>query len=127
MEVESSFEPNATSIAYHNITLALLFFVPALGSAFMTFVSYSTGMVLSAISITRQISVSTIFFRLLLIPFFWLEVISYSLASTQGIMLLLGCLSKNCRREGRNLLIVIGVCILLLVIAAVEEAATIGG
>lgn len=123
-EARSAITPTAPGIAFNNIRITLAFFIPVFGTALMVFASYSFGVVLSALATTQLgVNVPLIFLNLLTFPFFWLELIAYSLASTQGNMLLLGYLTKNGKKEARNLIISVGVCILLLVVSAVMEAA----
>ena len=88
----------------------------------MGFVSYNTGLLLSAFATTQSITVIDLFLSTLLFPITWMELVAYSLASTQGIMLLYGVYTRRLRDEGKNLIKVVLICLLLLVLGAVIES-----
>lgn len=113
---------SALFIAQNNISLCMLFFIPIFGTSFMGFVSYNTGLLLSAFATTQSITVIDLFLSTLLFPITWMELVAYSLASTQGIMLLYGVYTRRLRDEGKNLIKVVLICLLLLVLGAVIES-----
>jgi len=117
-------DPSATFILRNNLTLCLLFFVPAFGTAFMAFVGYSTGTVLSALAIVSSGSTDAFFLALatLSLPWSWMEFIAYSLASSEGMMIILALVGRTLRREAKTLLIVMAVSVALLVLGAIAEA-----
>ena len=88
----------------------------------MGFVSYNTGLLLSAFATTQSITVIDLLLSTLLFPITWMELVAYSLASTQGIMLLFGVFTKRLRDEGKNLIKVVLICLLLLGLGALIES-----
>ena len=123
-EFEDIFDTDVSAlfIAQNNIALCMLFFIPIFGTPFMGFVSYNTGLLLSAFATTQSITVIDLFLSTLLFPITWMELIAYSLASTQGIMLLYGVYTRRLRDEGKNLIKVSLICLLLLGLGAVIES-----
>ena len=113
----------ALRIAENNVEICLIFFIPVFGTFFMATVGYNTGIVFSASAI---ISHSATSLQLLgftaLLPFFWLEVIAYSLAASEGILFLFGVLTRRFKEESKNLLKTILVCVALLVVGAIVES-----
>ena len=116
---------SALFIAQNNISLCMLFFIPIFGTSFMGFVSYNTGLLLSAFATTQSITVIDLFLSTLLFPITWMELVAYSLASTQGIMLLFGVFTRRLRDEGKNLIKVVLISLLLLGLGAVIESVII--
>jgi len=116
---------SALFIAQNNISLCMLFFIPIFGTSFMSFVSYNTGLLLSVLATTRSITVIDLFLSTLLLPTTWMEIVAYSLASTQGIMFLLGVFTRRLRDELKNFIKVFLICLLLLGLGAVIESALI--
>jgi len=116
---------SALFIAQNNISLCILFFIPIFGTSFMAYVSYNTGLLLSVLATTQSITVIDLFLSTLLLPTTWMELVAYSLASTQGIMFLLGVFTRRLRDEVKNLIKVFLICLLLLGLGAVIESALI--
>jgi len=117
------FEPSFSNIASNNIINNLLLFTPGISVLLLAYSSYNAGLVLAAISFQTELSNLSYFMMLLSNPVFWIEVIAFCLAATQGVMFLLGWLTKRRNIEGRNTLIVMVVCFLLLIVAAYIEVA----
>jgi hypothetical protein len=117
------FEPSFTNIAFNNIVNNLLIFTPGLGVLLLAYSSYNAGLVLAAVSFQTGLSDLSYFMMLLYNPVFWIEVIVFCLAATQGVMFLLGWLTRRRNIEGRNTLIVMVICFLLLIVAAYIEVA----
>lgn len=118
--------PLVLRLAQNNIEICLIFFIPIFGALFMALVSYSTGLVISALSL---LSTSVTRLQLLqmafLFPWTWLEGIAYSLAASEGVLFLLGVLTRRFREEGKTLLKTILVCVALLIVGAVIESVII--
>lgn len=113
-------------IAWNNIILCLLLFLPVFGVLFMVLVSYGTGTVISAYAL---LSASTARSEILLVlfssPSTWLEFAAYSLAASEGMLFLLGIFTRRFREEGKTLAKTVLACILILIVGAVIEAALI--
>ncbi|MCJ7635752.1 stage II sporulation protein M [Candidatus Bathyarchaeota archaeon] len=119
--------PTALQIFSNNMSLCLLFFIPFFGTAFMAFVGYNTGLVLSAVVIVNpQAPTSLVLaFTTLLFPWAWMEFIAYSLASSGGLMVIVSALGRTLRKEARKFLILFTVVVVLLIVGAVIEGLAI--
>ena len=104
------FEPSFTNIAFNNIVNNLLIFTPGIGVLLLAYSSYNAGLVLAAVSFQTGLSDLSYFMMLLYNPVFWIEVIVFCLAATQGVMFLIGWLTRRRSIEGRTTLIVMVVC-----------------
>jgi len=115
--------PSATLILTNNLILYLLSFIPALGLAFMAFAFYNSGLVLSALSIVAGAPSQALIlaFMTLTLPWTWMELIAYSLASSEGIMAILALIGRTLRNEAKILLTILGVSVTLLIVGAVVE------
>lgn len=113
---------SALFIAQNNISLCILFFIPLFGTSFMGFVSYNTGLILAALAITQSITGVDLFLSTLLLPTTWMELVAYSLASSQGIMFLLGVFLRRMRDEGKTFIKILIICLLLLGVGAIIES-----
>lgn len=110
------------TIARNNLTIGVLLFIPVVGLGLLTIVSYNTGVALAALATIEEVPVLTLFLALLSSPVTWIEAIDYSIAAAQGVMCLLGLLSKRLWAELRNLLMVVLVVSMLMVLGALWEA-----
>lgn len=116
--------PSVTLILRNNLTLCLLFFIPVFGTAFMAFVGYSTGMVLSAVALVSPNPTDSLILALvtLSLPWTWMEFVSYNIASSEGVMIILALIGRNIRKEAKRLLMLLAVSVALLVLGAFVEA-----
>ena len=121
-------DPTAYQIFENNITLCLLFFIPFFGTAFMAFVGYNTGMVLSALALLNPQSGSPVALALtlFLFPWTWMEFVAYSLASSASLMVIISAISRRLRIEARRFLITLAIAAFLLIIGAIIEELAIG-
>ncbi len=110
-----------SAIFINNFRICLIMFIPVVGAVFGFFVLFSTGIALSAISMTSGFPVILNFFFLMITPIFWLEFISYALGITMSIWLFRRLMQKRWL-ELKWTAIAIGVTAGLLVIGAVVEA-----
>jgi hypothetical protein len=117
--------PTVAQIFRNNLTLCLLFFIPGFGTLFMAFVAYNTGVVLSAVALVSPSSPNALYLALLTLVFPWtpFEFAAYSLASGEGLMIIVSLIRRNLRREARSLLIVLVVAVGLLALGAIIEVA----
>lgn len=128
-EVESLFEDlTSLFILENNLSIALVGFIPIVGILWMFYVLYSTGLGFSAFSIVYEIPSLVVILATFITPVFWLEYIAYSLALTEGTMILLTILKnrENIRQELIIALIFIGLVTLLLALGALIEVLMIG-
>ena len=91
-------DPTTVGIFFNNARVDLVEFVPILGPAFGVYVSYSTGLAISAIAQSapvQGISGLAAFLALLITPIFWMEFFSYSLAVEESVALVLSARSRQ--------------------------------
>lgn len=92
-EIRSSIPPDidAIGIFYHNILASAWVFLPVFGLGWLALIIWETGLAFSALGPTAPtpfpgwlawLSASSL-------PFFWLEIMAYSVAATAGTMLVL--------------------------------------
>jgi len=102
-EIRSSIPPNPDPgfIFYHNLITSSLVFVPGVGLGWLTLIIWETGLAFSALGPTATTPVAgwIAWLGASSLPFFWLEIMSYSVAATASTMLLLTLL-----RDRRNIL-----------------------
>ncbi|MEM2104192.1 MAG: stage II sporulation protein M [Candidatus Bathyarchaeia archaeon] len=111
----------------NNFILCLFFFVPFAGPVFGLYVLYSTGVVIAAQSISLGVNPTLTFLLLFIFPFTWLEFLAYSAAFAQSARLSWRIIKRNCRRELVNTSVMISICAVTLLLAAVTEMAIIKG
>src|SRR5215831_4909369 len=82
---------DAMGIFANNVMVGLPTFVPGLGIGWLTYISITTGVVISAIGITSAPPAPGWLLWVLesSLPFFWLELMAYAVAVASGTMLLL--------------------------------------
>lgn len=73
----------------HNLMVAILDFIPAIGLVVLAISIYSTGMVLSAFSSTLNVSGLLAAIGLMTLPHSWLELPSYAIASGSGLYIII--------------------------------------
>ncbi len=120
-------DPTAETIILHNTALCLQFFIPVLGVVSLGVVGFSSGNVLAAIALSSPypISASDLFTYTLATPVAWIEFAAYSLASSEGIMIIISVFSRRLRKEAKALLLTLVVSILLLVLGGFVEVSLI--
>lgn len=107
----------------NNFMLCLLFFIPVVGPFFGCHVLYSTGIVIAADSISAGVHPILSFLLLFFFPFTWLEFLAYSAAFSQSVWLTWRTIQRKWRRELLNTCIMISICAVILLVAAVIEMA----
>ena len=112
----------------NNMMYCLSMFIPFIGPISGSYVLYSTGKLLAAMSYVLGADPLLLFLSLLIYPHAWLEYISYSLAISESIWLsfyLLKYRYKGLRAEMMNVAKCISVCAVLLLAGAFIEMALI--
>ena len=110
----------AEHIFLHNLSICLLEFVPVIGPLFGLLSFFATGIGISAIASVKGYHSLSVLLTLAIYPFTWLEFASYSIAITESIWLLRRLLQGRWRQL-KNTAILIGLCAVLLFIAAIIE------
>jgi hypothetical protein len=117
--------PTVLAIAKNNITIATLFIIPLVGIILMPIISYNTGLIFSAIATVNEIPKLSLLTSIFISPIFWFELIAFNLATTHGIMIILGLATKSLKKEIFNLLKSFVATVAILVISAFIEIALI--
>lgn len=123
-EFEGMIGQNLTAerIIMNNTFICLQLFIPILGMLYLTQVGFNTGYVLAAYALTNAYIDATEFFLLTLInPVAWVEFTAYSLASSEGVMLILSIIFRFLRKEVKNLFITLIVAVSLLILSGYLE------
>lgn len=105
----------------NNFMLCLLFFIPVAGPFFGCYVLYTTGVVIAAQSISANMHPVLTLILLFVFPFTWLEFLAYSAAFAQSFWLTWRIIQHKTRRELLNTGIMISICAVMLLVAAVIE------
>ena len=126
-EILESFESNLPDIAttpifINNFLIAVIMFIPFLGPLMGTIILHTTGVVIAATAMSVNLSGVRLLLGLLIFPFAWLEFISYSIAITQSIFLVIGLLRGRFKNELFRTAFLILTVFLMLFIAAFIEA-----
>lgn len=109
----------------NNFMLCLSFFIPFLGPIFGFYVLYNTGVVIAAESSSIGVNSLITFILLFIFPFTWLEYLAYSAASAQSLWLGWRIIKHKGRKELVNTCILISICAVVLLTAAIIEMAII--
>jgi hypothetical protein len=116
------------AIFLNNFEICLLMFVPFVGIAIGSIVLFQTGSVLAAVTITESASRGLnlppilVFALLFILPFTWLEFISYSTALSESFWLIRRGIQGEWKREIKNLGKLLLITAVLLAIGAFIEA-----
>jgi uncharacterized membrane protein SpoIIM required for sporulation len=128
LEIENEFgDFTALHFFSHNLQIALISFIPIIGSAWMVFVQFTTGYVVGTIAKAYEVN----FFSLLLLtlgsPTGLLEYSAYILSLSESFIIIYATVQKKGRKRlstqtWKTLFLVIG----LLLIGGIVEAASLG-
>ena len=115
-------DPTTFPIFQNNMQIVLLMMVPVLGLIIGPYALYNTGLVFSASGVISGFPGILMLLIIFIMPFSWLEFLSYAAAITQGLYLIWAIKKKRLRIEIRNTLRVIGIVAILLFVGAwIEE------
>lgn len=118
---------STAAIFENNFLISLVMFVPFVGPFFGFYVLHNTGLVISAVSQTSSPPVPGLltFFLLWFYPFTWMEFIAYATAITESVWLAWRIIQRKGLRELKMTGILIGSVAMILLAAALIEAALI--
>jgi len=105
----------------NNLIHTLIMFVPIIGPVWGSFVLFNTGTIIAIFGIAEGIPPILYFLLFFLVPVFWLEFGVYSIAMAQSVILLLQMLRHRGKKEAVRTCILITICTLILLLAAVVE------
>lgn len=108
-----------------NFMHTLIMFTPVAGPFWGFFALYNTGRVIAALSMTNGVSPVQLMLAFFLLPFTWMEYISYALAISESIILAYSMLKRNLREESSTAFKLLALCAVILLVAAVIEFAMI--
>ena len=109
----------------NNFMICLIMFVPIVGPIFGGYALYNTGVVIAAKSIVAGLPPFTAFLSLFIFPFAWLEFIAYSTALAESFWLIWRIFHRKIKKELVNACILISICAVMLLAAAIMEMALI--
>jgi hypothetical protein len=115
------------SIFLNNCGIALVMLVPILGAPFAMYVGYSSGLVIAALSQTKNVDPVTLLTLTVLNPIGAMEFIAYAISITQGLLIVYAIYRKHLRDEVRNAAITILVVSAILLVEAFLEFEVIKG
>ena len=122
-QLQEEFSQLDTSTIFgNNLIHTLIMFVPIIGPIWGCFVLFNTGTIISVIGIAEGVSPILVFLLLFLTPVFWLEFGVYSIAMAQSTILLWQMLRRRGKKEGVRTCILVTVCALILLLAAIVES-----
>lgn len=109
----------------NNLMICLVGFAPIIGPVFEGYVLYSTGVSITAYAAYKHVQTSPVLllFSLFLFPFTWLEFLAYSTAIAESFWLTWRIIQRKGRREIKNSCILISICAVMLLVAAIIEVA----
>lgn len=116
---------NVQLIFGNNFMICLVMFVPFVGPFFGCYVLYNTGIVIAAESITQGLSPLVVLVFLFVFPFTWLEFLAYSVAFAESVWLTWRIIRRDSKKEIVNACILISICAVTLLAAAIVEMALI--
>lgn len=105
----------------NNFLICLMMFIPFLGPILGFYAMYNTGVYVAASSIALGFHPIIGFLSLLILPIFWLEFMAYSIALAESVWLIMKAMQGKLRNELPKLCILIAICAVILVAAAVIE------
>ncbi|MCY0852117.1 MAG: zinc ribbon domain-containing protein [Thermoplasma acidophilum] len=113
------------SIFSHNYEIASIEIIPVIGQIFFIISTYSTAIVLNALAVSQGVTGPLALLSLLLLPYSWLELPSYAIASTEGGFLIASLFRRSFRKEIKTAIIVWLMVGLELLTAGIFESWTI--
>jgi len=108
-------------IFQNNFMIALLMSIPVAGAFLGAGIMYNSGVILSAASIAQRVDPMMLVLSTLIWPVGIMEMLAYSLASTQSLLLAYAGYKRMLRSEARNLAVTVAVVAVLLAASSVIE------
>ena len=123
VEIQEEFEQlnDPRFIFGNNLLHTLIMFIPIIGPIWGGFVLFSTGTIITVISIAEGVPPILTFLLLFFTPVFWLEFGIYSIAMAQSVILFLKMLRHHGRKEAVRTCILVTICASILLLSAILE------
>ena len=115
--------PNVNFIFFNNIRIALLIMLPVIGMIIAIMSIYVTGVAFSVIGNEVNISGSELYILTAMMPFFWLEFLSYAASFMYAFYISKSIIKRNMKIHEiikPTILVIISIIILLYIGAIVE-------
>ena len=113
-----------TTVPYifgNNFMHCLIMFVPVAGIAYGAFILFNTGYYIEMIAVVEGYPPALVFLGFFLLPFFWMEFISYAIAMSESTILTFRLLKGEFRSKLYETYKWIAICALILLASAVIE------
>ncbi|MCX8170680.1 MAG: zinc-ribbon domain-containing protein [Candidatus Bathyarchaeota archaeon] len=124
--LETAIETVGVQVIFgNNFMHTLVMFVPIVGPGWGFFVLYNTGRVFAAIAAIMKMNPIFLLSLTFLHPFAWMEYISYALAISESFILAYSIIKHGFKSELKTMSIVLTVCSVILLLAAIIEFAII--
>jgi hypothetical protein len=120
-ENELKYIATVPGIFGNNFFHSLIMFTPFVGPLYGGFVFFNTGTILEIIAIVQNTNTGLLFVTLFLFPHTWLEFFAYSLAMSQSVFLSMAIVRGRFRQELVRTCVIMAVCALILLLAALAE------
>jgi uncharacterized membrane protein SpoIIM required for sporulation len=121
LENEVKYTATLPGIFGNNFFQCLILFTPFIGPLYGVLVFFNTGFVIAVIAAVRSANPTMLFVTLFLFPHTWLEFFAYSLALSQSAFLAIAIIKGRFRQEAVRTCVIITICALVLLLAAVAE------
>jgi hypothetical protein len=123
-ELENAIKSAGVQIIFgNNFIHTLIMFIPVVGPCWGTYVLYNTGRVFAAYSLIYNMDPATLFSTVFILPFAWMEYLSYTLAISESLWVAYAALKRNFRNEIIIASFTIVICSVILLLAALIEVA----
>ncbi|MBO3804347.1 MAG: stage II sporulation protein M [Candidatus Brockarchaeota archaeon] len=115
------------NIFLNNCGIALAMLIPILGAPFAMYVGYSSGLVIAALSQTRNADPVLLLALTVLNPIGVMEFVAYAISITQGLLIVYAAYRKHLTDEARNAAITVLIVSAILFAEAILEFEVIKG
>jgi hypothetical protein len=109
----------------NNFIHALIMFIPAVGPCWGAYILYNTGRVFAAYSLIYNVDPTVLFLTIFIYPFAWMEYLAYTLAMSESLWVVYAALKRNFKNEIIIASVIIAICSVILLLAALIETALI--
>lgn len=120
-ENELKYTATVPGIFGNNFFQCLILFTPFLGPLYGALVFFNTGFAIAIIAVVKHANAGWLFTLLFFFPHTWLELFAYSLALSQSVFLSIAIIKGHFKQEVVRTCVVITICALILLLAAVAE------
>jgi hypothetical protein len=112
----------------HNLMVCLVMFIPVAGPIVGFYSSYGSGLTMVAMTMSPEgkgLPPVLVYFAYILIPVYWLEMISMSIGLAESVWLIRRAAQGLGKREVKNAAVLIAIVTVILLVSAIIEIALI--